>query len=95
VTFSRKGNTPVNTAVTPLGNQFADSFQSSDSTTDGATLAAGYNALQAQYGGALTISDTNTNSETLSLLKAPFIDKKILDITKRYTSLEKDGMIIP
>lgn len=95
VTFSRPGNTSQITTAPSLGTQFADSFQSTDSTTDGATLAAGYNDLQTQYGGSLTVSDANTNTETLSLLRAPFIDTKILDISKKYSSLEKDGIIIP
>jgi len=50
VTFSRPDNTSQVVAALPLGTQFADSFQSTDSTTDRATLTAGYNTLQTQYG---------------------------------------------
>jgi hypothetical protein len=36
----------------------------------------------------------SSSSTTLSLLKASFIDKNTLSITKKYTSLEKDGTIM-
>ncbi len=40
VTFSSKGDTPQTPGNTTLGSQFADSFQSTDSTTDSASLAS-------------------------------------------------------
>lgn len=93
VTFSRQVTTPQNPA--PLGSQFAEYFQNTESRTESAVLTTGYDDIQRQYGDALDISDTKIHTETLALLKAPFIDKKILEITKKFTSLETDGIVIP
>lgn len=80
-----------------LGTQMAQSFAVDQNAGVGSSLAnvsAEYNTLAAQYGSSLHISQSASAIKTYSLLKAPFIDKNILAISKKYSSLEKDGTIM-
>jgi hypothetical protein len=60
-------------------------------------IAREYNSLASQYGTSARLrtdtSTTQSSTKTLLLLKAPFINKNIVSITKKYTSLETDGVI--
>lgn len=86
--------------TTSLGTQIAESFSVDENAGSGDSLsniASEYNSLAEQYGESIRVrqsSASSSTSSTLSLLKAPFIDKNTLSITKKYASLEKDGTIM-
>jgi hypothetical protein len=87
--------TPNNTRS--VGWQIAQSFAVDANAGAGnalSNIAAEYNSLAGQYGSALRTSQPANPTKTLSLLKAPFIDKNILSISKKYSSLERGGTII-
>jgi|GEM_PF-1101198 len=85
------------TTPASLGTQISQTFSVDANAGAGTSLSSigsEYDALAGQYGSSLRVSQSAISTKTLSLLKAPFIDKNILSINKKYSSLEKDGSII-
>lgn len=84
--------------ITPSpGTQMAQSLVVDENAGSGGALSnvsAEYNSLATQYGSSLHTSQSAISTKTYSLLKAPFIDKNILAISKKYSSLEKEGTIM-
>jgi hypothetical protein len=80
-----------------VGTQIANSFSVGANAESGGALvniASEYDSLVTQYGDSLQVSQKTVPTKTFSLLKAPFVSKNILSISKKYTSLEKDGTIM-
>ncbi len=88
--------TPVTNSS--LGAYVAGSFQVDKNAGAGdgmKNITNEYNALARQYGDAVIVPSSVNNQHTLRLIKAPFIDTSRIEIYKKYTSLEKEGSIMP
>jgi len=97
---STSSSTQTTNTTSSLGTQISESFSVDENAGAGdslSSIASEFDSLTELYGNSIHIRQSSANSSshtTLSLLKAPFIDKNILSISKKYSSLEKDGAII-
>lgn len=57
-------------------------------------ISTGFDALSAEYGDSMQLRQQANTSQIFPFLKAPFINPNILSITKKYSSLEKEGTIL-
>lgn len=87
-----KTNTPA-----LFGTQMSTSFDVDKNAGAGMSLAnlnQEYTNLAHQYGSSLEITQQNNATKIFSLLKAPFVDTNTLSVSKKYISLEKNGIIM-
>ncbi len=84
-------------ASSSIGAQIGQSFVVDQNAGDEGALsniATEFNTLSAQYGDSMQLRQQTNTFKTLPFLKAPFINPNTVSITKKYSSLEKDGSII-